>query len=186
MAFLEKHLYIKRSTLPDAGKGLFTKVAIKKGTRIVEYKGKRTVWKKVKDDEGNNPYIFYVNRNNVIDSLNTKQYHGRYINDARGAVKIKGLKNNCEYEIDGKRCFVNARKDIPARSELFVSYGPEYWQVMRENWKIEARDEKDAKKAKEQKAKEKAAKKKQAKKKAEKKALKKKRAAKKKAAKKKK
>lgn len=39
MALLEKHLYVKRSLLPGAGRGLFTKVPIKKGTRIVEYKG---------------------------------------------------------------------------------------------------------------------------------------------------
>src|SRR5690606_40160989 len=54
MALLEKHLYVKKSTLPNSGKGLFTKVFIPKGTRIVEYKGRRTVWKDVKDDDGKN------------------------------------------------------------------------------------------------------------------------------------
>jgi hypothetical protein len=40
MALLEKHLRIKRSLLPGAGKGLFTTKFIPKGTRIVEYKEK--------------------------------------------------------------------------------------------------------------------------------------------------
>src|SRR5215203_1292456 len=50
MALLEKQLFVKESTIPGAGKGLFTKVDIAKGTRVVEYKGRRTVWKEVKND----------------------------------------------------------------------------------------------------------------------------------------
>lgn len=146
MAFLEKSLYIRKSTLPNAGNGLFTKVFIPKGTRIIEYKGKRTIWSKVKDDDGKNGYIFYITRNNVIDAFPTKQYLARYVNDARGFTKIKGIVNNCEYIIDGKRCFVEAAKDIPAGSELFVSYGAEYWQTMRTNAKIDkAETKKEAK-----------------------------------------
>ena len=33
MALLEKHLYVKQSTIPKAGKGLFTKIAIPKNNR---------------------------------------------------------------------------------------------------------------------------------------------------------
>lgn len=68
MALLEKYLYVKKSTLPNAGKGLFTKVFIPKGTRIVEYKGKITTWKEVEDEDGKNAYIFYVKRYHVIDA----------------------------------------------------------------------------------------------------------------------
>lgn len=137
MALLEKHLYVKRSQLPNAGKGLYTKVPIAKGTRIVEYKGKRTIWKLVKDDDGKNGYIFYITRNCVIDAWPTPQYLGRYANDAMGAIRIKDLRNNSEYVVDGKRCFITATRNIPARSEIFVGYGAEYWKVMRENWKID-------------------------------------------------
>jgi uncharacterized protein len=38
MALLEKQLFIKISIIPGAGKGLFTRKPIAKGTRIVEYK----------------------------------------------------------------------------------------------------------------------------------------------------
>lgn len=148
MALLEKVLYVKRSTLPNSGKGLFTKVAIEKGTRIVEYKGKRTVWKKVKDDDGKNGYIFYITRNCVIDAWPTTQHLGRYANDARGAVKINGTKNNSEYVIDGKRCFITATKNIPAKSEIFVGYGAEYWKVMKQNWKLEKDEAKEKQKVK--------------------------------------
>ena len=167
MALLEKNLYTKKSTLPNAGKGLFTKVAIAKGTRICEYKGRMTDWKDVKEDEGENGYIFFISNKTVIDALKSIKTFGRYANDAAGFAKVKGLTNNAEYTVEGKRCFIDAKKDIPAKSEVFVSYGKEYWQVMRDNWKIEKDAQKEKEKAK------KAAKKNKAKKAAKKKTKKK-------------
>lgn len=148
MALLEKHLYTKKSKLPDAGKGLFTKVAIEKGTRICEYKGRLTDWKDVKEDEGENGYIFFISNKTVIDALKSVKTFGRYANDAAGFGKVNGLKNNSEYVVEGKKCFIEATKDIPAKSEIFVAYGKEYWQVMRDNWKIEQQDQKEKAKAK--------------------------------------
>lgn len=143
MALLEKQLYVKKSTIPDAGKGLFTKKFIPKGTRIVEYKGRRSAWKDVKDEDGKNGYIFYINRNNVIDGLPYKSAFARYANDARGLVKIKGFSNNCDYVVDGLKAYIESKKDIPAGSEIFVDYGKDYWKVIRANiklWKEEARE----------------------------------------------
>jgi len=149
MALLEKQLIVKKSTLPNSGKGLFTRVDIKKGTRIVEYKGKRTIWSKVKDDDGKNGYIFYITRNCVIDAWPTKQHLGRYANDAKGYTRVNGINNNSEYVVDGKRCFIEAIKNIKAKSEIFVGYGAEYWKTMRENWDIDKKaDKKKSKKSK--------------------------------------
>lgn len=133
MALLEKHLIVKKSTLPNAGKGLFTKVAIPKGTRIVEYKGKITTWKEVKDDDGKNGYIFYVKRYHVIDAWKTERHLARYANDAKGLSKIKGITNNCDYITDGLKAYIESKKNIPAGAEIFVDYGPDYWKTIREN-----------------------------------------------------
>jgi SET domain-containing protein len=73
MALLKKQLYIKKSKIPNAGKGLFTKKPIAKGTRIIEYTGRRTKWKDVKDEDGKNGYIFYINRNHVIDAYQQRK-----------------------------------------------------------------------------------------------------------------
>lgn len=148
MALLEKQLYIKKSTIPNAGKGLFTKKFIPKGTRIVEYKGVRSTWKEVKDEDGKNGYIFYINRNNVINGLPNKKALARYANDARGIVRIKGLTNNADYIVDGLRAYVESKKDIPAGAEIFVDYGKEYWKVIKDNIKIWAEEEKNAAKKK--------------------------------------
>src|SRR5688572_9130980 len=123
MALLEKQLFVKNSTLPNSGKGLFTKKFIPKGTRIVEYKGRVSSWKDVKDEDGKNGYIFYVTRNHVIDALPYPSALARYANDARGLSRIKGLTNNCDYITDGLKPYIESKKDIPAGSEIFVDYG---------------------------------------------------------------
>jgi SET domain-containing protein len=148
MALLEKQLYVKKSTIPNAGKGLFTKKFIPKGTLIVEYKGRRSTWKEVKDEDGKNGYIFYINRNHVIDGLPNKKALARYANDARGLVKIKGLVNNCDYVIHGLKAYIESKKDIPAGSEIFVDYGADYWKVIRFNIKLWAEEAKEAKEGK--------------------------------------
>ena len=143
MALLEKQLYVKKSSIPNAGKGLFTKKTILKGTRIVEYKGKRSIWKEVKDEDGKNGYIFYINRSNVINALPAKKALARYANDARGLVKIKGLLNNSDYIVDGLKAYIEAKKEIPAGGEIFVDYGKDYWKVIRENMRLWAEEAKD-------------------------------------------
>ncbi len=144
MALLEKHLYLKRSTLSGAGKGLFTKVFISKGTRITEYKGQILTWKEVqKMTEDHNGYVFFFTNKYVIDAWKHKGF-AHYANDAKGIIRVKGLKNNSEYVTEGKRCFIAATRDIPARSEILVGYGGEYWQAIRYNIRLEQKSKEDA------------------------------------------
>ncbi len=137
MALPENQLIIKRSTLPNAGKGLFTKVDIPKGARIVQYTGDIKAWKEVTENPVFNAYVFYVNRNHVIDAKDNKKSIARYINDAKGPNNPDGLKNNCKYEIDGLKVYVIAMRNIPAGSELLVSYGRDYWKAIRHNQTLE-------------------------------------------------
>ena len=131
MAYLEKFLLVKKSLLPNAGKGLFTKKAIDKGTRIVEYKGKKRKWKDVKHLDGYNGYLMYITRNAVIDALPAVHTLGRYANDAQGLSKVKELRNNCEYVSEGNRCYIEAKRPVDKGEELLVGYGKEFWQLQR-------------------------------------------------------
>jgi len=145
MAFLEKQLKVKRSTIPGAGKGLFTKSPIRKGSRIVEYKGRITTWKEADHNDGRNGYIYYVKRNLVIDALPYPSALARYANDARGIKRVRGVNNNSEYVEDGQKVYIEAKKDIPANAEILVGYGKEYWDVIRYNiplWEQDARQSK--------------------------------------------
>jgi len=142
MSLLDKQLVIKRSCIPGAGKGLYTRILIPKGTRITEYKGKNTTWKDVVHDEGRNGYIYYVKRSHVIDASGNKKMLARYANDAQGLIKIKGIRNNSEYVVEGLRVFIHAKKNIPAGSEILVAYGNEYWSVIRYNKRLKEKEKK--------------------------------------------
>ncbi|MEQ8302315.1 MAG: SET domain-containing protein [Cyclobacteriaceae bacterium] len=131
MAYLEKLLVVKKSRLPGAGLGLFTKAQILKGSRIVEYKGRLQRWSEVKHEDGYNGYILRVNHRLAINAKPFKKALGRFANDATGLSRKAILKNNAEYIVDGHKCFIDAMVDIPAGEEIFVSYGREYWSLIR-------------------------------------------------------
>lgn len=131
MPLLEKYLFVKKSEMPGAGKGLFTKIPIKKGTRIVEYKGRLQPWREVKAQDGHNGYLMYINRNAVINALPAVKTLGRYANDALGLTRIAALRNNSEYVSEGNRCFIEAIKNIKPGEEILVGYGREYWNLIR-------------------------------------------------------
>lgn len=133
MAFMEKNLLVKKSTIPGAGKGLFTKKFIPKGSRIAEYKGKISTWKDVDHHDGLNAYIYYINRYHVIDSSKHKKNLARYANDAKGSLNGVKLMNNCQYVIEECRVFLESKKDILPKSELLAGYGKEYWDILRFN-----------------------------------------------------
>lgn len=151
MALLEKQLVVKTSALPNSGMGLFTTKAIPKGTLIVEYKGRVTTWKEVEGEE--NGYIYFVNNKYVIDARPAKSALARYANDAAGLSKVKGITNNSEYVEENGKVYIKSKKDIPAGAEIFVGYGKEYWQTIRDNMRIEKANQKLARQKEQEKAK---------------------------------
>ena len=145
---MHEFLVVKRSTLPKAGKGLFTKKDIKKGERIVEYLGEIVTEKELdrraeKDIFG---YAFYINKNRCLDAYYMPEAVARYANDAKGLVKVKGFNNNSCYDIWKNRGWIKAEKNIKAGSEIFVAYGNEYWKDIRYNIKLDLEKKKSHKK----------------------------------------
>jgi len=140
MALLEKYLFIKKSKLPGAGKGLFTKVAIPKGQRVVEYKGKLCRWKEVKHTDGYNGYLMYIHSHAVIDAQPALFTLGRYANDAAGFGKRPGLRNNCEYVSEGTKCYIESKRLIKKGDEILVGYGNDFWKFQRKIARIKKRE----------------------------------------------
>jgi uncharacterized protein len=144
-----ENVVVKKSTLPGAGKGLFTKVDVKKGERILEYLGE-IITEAELDRRAENDiygYAFYISKKKCIDAYYTPEALARFANDARGIVRIPGVKNNCCYEIWKQRGWIKAERNIKAGEEIFVSYGAEYWKDIRYNIKLD-KERKAAKKAK--------------------------------------
>ena len=130
-------LVVKKSQLPNAGKGLYTTTPIKKGEQVIEYKGEIINWKEYEKRvaENKDGYLFFISNKRCIDAFPTPQHKARFANDAAGLSRVKGLSNNCDYEIVGDQCFIVARRNIKAGEEIFVNYTKEYWDCVRYNIK---------------------------------------------------
>ncbi|MBI2721881.1 MAG: SET domain-containing protein [Bacteroidetes bacterium] len=130
-------LIVKKSQLPNSGKGLYTTKPIKKGEHVLEYLGEIINWKEYEKrvKENKDGYLFFISNKRCIDAYSTPQHKARYANDAAGLGRVKGLKNNCDYEIIGDQCFILAKRDIAAGEEIFVNYTKEYWDCVRYNIK---------------------------------------------------
>jgi len=131
MASVNKSLYVRKSKIPGAGLGLFTRIPFAKGDRIVEYKGRREPWKKVKAEDGYNGYLLRLNRTTAINALPYKKALGRFANDAKGSGRKTGLRNNAEYLIYGNRCFIEATRSINRGEEILVDYGQAFWDLQK-------------------------------------------------------
>jgi SET domain-containing protein len=146
---------VKKSQIPGAGKGLYTKRDIKKGDRFLEYLGEIITEKELdrraeKDLYG---YAFYISKKKCIDAYNSPELVARYANDAKGITRVEGLKNNCCYDIWKNRAWIMAEKNIKAKEEIFVSYGAEYWRDIKYNIQLEKENQERIKKTKSKKAK---------------------------------
>lgn len=101
------------------GKGAFALRRIKKGTRITEYLGERVTHGEAdhryedSDVNDNHTFLFVVDKRTVIDAA-VNGNDARFINHA--------CEPNCESEIEDRRVFIDAIKDIAAGAELNYDY----------------------------------------------------------------
>ncbi|MFY8019946.1 MAG: SET domain-containing protein [Bacteroidia bacterium] len=149
-------LEIKKSKIPGAGKGLFTTKLIKRGERVIEYTGEVITWKECQErnekKDGFGAYYFYISEKKCIDAEHVLDSLARYANDAAGFVRIPGVRNNCRYEVIKNRAYIIASRNLKPGDEIFVAYGKEYWDALRQNGiGPDAKKKKAVKKKKEQK-----------------------------------
>jgi uncharacterized protein len=104
---------------PIHGRGVFALTSISRGTRIVEYKGEL-----ITDDEADRRYahlhehsphtmLFSLENNLVIDATR-RGNSGRWINHSCAP--------NCQVEEEGRKIFIDARRDIRPGEELTYDY----------------------------------------------------------------
>ena len=132
MCFMEQELRIKRSLIPGAGKGVFTKVDIDKDEIITEFTGE-----KVSHTMGvarfilkQSHSILYLNNTYSLDSYADKDCLATFINDAKGLKRIPYKRNNVLLVRERGRLFVIAKRKITAGEELYMSYGSGYWRAI--------------------------------------------------------
>jgi uncharacterized protein len=102
------------------GRGVFATEAIRRGTVIVEYKGKRASWDEAMDrpdsdpDDSAHTFLFELDDGNVIDAR-VRGNAARWINHS--------CDPNCAtFEDEDGRVFIQARRKILAGAELCYDY----------------------------------------------------------------
>jgi uncharacterized protein len=124
-------LVIKTSQIHNSGNGVWTNTFIPKGTRIGYYEGRVLC-----GDDQITDYSFTLNKKWFVDAFQFPRSIIAMIND----VYCSRFKTNCEFDVQTRdldtgellqgqhrRVFLASTKDIPKGSELFASYGDEYW-----------------------------------------------------------
>ncbi len=125
-------LYIDKSGIVNSGLGVFTKSFIPKNSYIDDYYGV------VKEYICGGEYCFEIDKGIYIDAGDIPRCYMAMLNDASYRPTSKrALKkfvqheyiNNCYFETDiiNKRVTVCSLFNIKPNSELFISYGSNYW-----------------------------------------------------------
>lgn len=140
-------LFIKESNLINAGYGVFTHDFIPKGSFIDYYVG--DIYES--SFGGGGTYYFHINDQYGIDAFNQPRCYMAMINDANFNLTVKNrnknkkqrknknknnipiinsYSNNCEFRVneDELEVMVYSKENIEIETELFISYGSDYWQ----------------------------------------------------------
>jgi SET domain-containing protein len=129
-----EYLYLDKSTIRGAGKGLFTSIPIYKNEIIAVFKGKI-----ISNQEAArraklhlDGYFVSMLDGTIMDSKDVHCF-AKYANDAEG-LETKNSKNNSHITVDedGNVCLV-AIRNIRANEEIFCPYGKEYWKNFNRN-----------------------------------------------------
>jgi hypothetical protein len=125
------HLKIKKSTIPDAGKGLFAsdplssdpnEIVFKKGATIVQYEGETINLEKLENRYGDKtaPYSVMISKNKYIDASK--------IRSVGSLANTNPPHNNATLSVSTGRgtASLKATKNIKNGEEIFLSYGRSY------------------------------------------------------------
>lgn len=117
-SMIDLGIRVKKSTIPNAGFGLFATKDMKKDHKIGEYNGIKMTKKEVDTKyKGTAEYVI-CDKNRCIDGSHPNSSFVRYMNRApkKPNAKFKNMNNNHQIS-------VKTTKHVPRGSELFVKYG---------------------------------------------------------------
>ena len=103
------------------GRGVYAGRKLKKGERVIEYKGEVISWREADrrppsdPDDPNHTFFFALDDQKRVIDANVGGNAARWINHS--------CDPNCETEEDDGRVFIEALRDIKAGEELSYDYG---------------------------------------------------------------
>ena len=140
-------IYVKKSTIPDAGNGVFAKRFIPKGEKIIRYRGRilngdqvmiennyvkdRLFQLRFSHDVKENLFIFNDGlASKINDNIKFEKYSAEDVTnylERRQFKRHENTKLNCKFEVKKNRVYTIATQDIYKDEELFLDYGFNYW-----------------------------------------------------------
>jgi hypothetical protein len=131
---LHDGLRVTASTVAHAGSGLFAARDFAAGDHLADYTGDELV---IRRDGDGGPYCLALTQRRAIDAAATNTGYGRWANDPRGSDGGP----NAEFVLNPARGTGRLRATARIRkgSEIFVSYGRQYWAALGNHAKIIAR-----------------------------------------------
>ena len=100
------------------GQGGFATREIRRGERIIEYKGERMPWDAASEDPDDpHTFLFGLSESNIVINAGIGGNDARWINHS--------CDPNCEAVEEGDRVFIYALRDLRPGEELFYDYGLE-------------------------------------------------------------
>lgn len=110
-----RNMEIKQSNIPDAGRGVFTKAFLPKGTFLGYYRGKIVNLDKIK----NTDYVLTIDDGTAICGK-----HSNHFSAMINCPTATQYSPNVMFTTEGQ---LNTIRDIKANEELYVDYGRGYW-----------------------------------------------------------
>lgn len=129
-------VHVSPSQIPDAGMGLYTTMARKRGDRIVRYEGQRYDYRKNREasEAMAGDYLLMYKPHQFIDAACPETSGlARYCNDCTSEHRHGALSrgNNCRFVYDAGKdeVWLTATRNLEAGEECFVAYGSNsYWK----------------------------------------------------------
>jgi len=110
--------YALRVQRSPTGLGLFAHEPIKRGSCLIEYRGRSLSQKE--QHTSRSKYLFEINKHKTIDG-GVRTNTARYINHS--------CRPNCEIDIYKQRVYVLAKRNIKPGEELSYDYDTEYFDT---------------------------------------------------------
>lgn len=120
-----EHFEVRASSIDGAGQGLFSRVVVCEGDTIGEYTGIVLTDVQVNSTPyANSKYVLWVCKDCNIVGEGPLANHTRYINhhDYPNARMVCSTR--------WKKARIEATKKIYPGQEVFIDYGPYYWEMM--------------------------------------------------------
>ena len=119
-------VHVKKSKIPNAGKGLFAKKNMPRGEHVALYFGVMVHRSQVDGDYYVSDYFLEEPSSDwIIDAADPKSCLGRYSNDSLSLEQTNAVFGFYKKPYSG---YLKLTKSVRKGDEIYTSYGPVYWE----------------------------------------------------------